>query len=127
MMSPSMSMTGTRGAITGGETREDGLVSFGYSLLKGKRPNMEDYHHAEVGEGFHSLLWSALVEILLPVPSSRRTRRPERSWVSSASSMVGVHRDSMIRDTPHELCHRAWGTQRGRLCHKEPVQQPNEA
>ncbi len=27
---------------------EDAIVTFGYSLLKGKRPNMEDFHHAEV-------------------------------------------------------------------------------
>ncbi|GAX74792.1 hypothetical protein CEUSTIGMA_g2239.t1 [Chlamydomonas eustigma] len=33
--------------MSGGETREDGLVSFGYSLMKGKRPNMEDFYHAE--------------------------------------------------------------------------------
>lgn len=28
--------------------REDGRVSFGFSLMRGKRPNMEDFHHAQV-------------------------------------------------------------------------------
>ena len=35
-------------SLSGGETREDGQVSFGFSLMRGKRPNMEDFHHAEV-------------------------------------------------------------------------------
>eukprot|EP00775_Hariotina_reticulata_P010325 gene10325-10482_t len=31
----------------GGDTRPDGKVSYGYSLLRGKRSNMEDFHHAQ--------------------------------------------------------------------------------
>lgn len=33
--------------LTGGETRPDGKVSYGFSLLRGKRSNMEDFHHAQ--------------------------------------------------------------------------------
>ena len=39
---------GGAASMSGGETREDGRVSFGFSLMRGKRPNMEDFHHAEV-------------------------------------------------------------------------------
>jgi hypothetical protein len=39
---------GGAASLSGGETREDGHVSFGFSLMRGKRPNMEDFHHAEV-------------------------------------------------------------------------------
>lgn len=28
--------------------RPDGKVSYGYALLRGKRSNMEDFHHAQV-------------------------------------------------------------------------------
>ncbi len=31
--------------------RECGRVSFGYSLMRGKRQNMEDFHHAQVPSG----------------------------------------------------------------------------
>ncbi|WIA09237.1 hypothetical protein OEZ85_008645 [Tetradesmus obliquus] len=34
-------------AESGGETRPDGKVSYGYSLMRGKRSNMEDFHHAQ--------------------------------------------------------------------------------
>lgn len=32
---------------SGGDTRPDGKVSYGFSLLRGKRSNMEDFHHAQ--------------------------------------------------------------------------------
>lgn len=32
---------------SGGDTRADGRVSYGFSLLRGKRSNMEDFHHAQ--------------------------------------------------------------------------------
>lgn len=35
------------GSLSGGENREDGKVSYGYSLLRGKRSNMEDFHHSQ--------------------------------------------------------------------------------
>lgn len=28
--------------------RNDGMVSFGYSLMRGKRASMEDFYHAQV-------------------------------------------------------------------------------
>lgn len=37
---------GTAAEASGGEIREDGKVSFGFSLMRGKRANMEDFHHA---------------------------------------------------------------------------------
>jgi len=38
---------GSSGSLSGTETREDGKVVVGYHLLRGKRPNMEDFHHAQ--------------------------------------------------------------------------------
>eukprot|EP00877_Chromochloris_zofingiensis_P001081 jgi/Chrzof1/10974/Cz05g19070.t1 len=32
---------------TGSDVRPDGKVSYGYALLRGKRSNMEDFHHAQ--------------------------------------------------------------------------------
>lgn len=37
--------------VTGGETRSDGRASFGYALLRGKRPHQEDFASAQ----FHHL------------------------------------------------------------------------
>lgn len=42
----SMSQTAA-GFVSGGESREDGKVMYGYALLRGKRSNMEDFHHAQ--------------------------------------------------------------------------------
>lgn len=35
-------------ACTAELCRPDGKVSYGYSLMRGKRSNMEDFHHAQV-------------------------------------------------------------------------------
>lgn len=35
------------GCSHGGDTRADGRVSFGYSLMRGKRASMEDFYHAQ--------------------------------------------------------------------------------
>lgn len=56
MLSPSRSsndsgpspLAGNAAAISGGDMREDGRVSFGFSLMRGRRPNMEDFYTAEV-------------------------------------------------------------------------------
>ncbi|KAK9831431.1 hypothetical protein WJX81_004250 [Elliptochloris bilobata] len=37
----------SHGATTGGDSRHDGKVSFGYSAMRGKRASMEDYYHAQ--------------------------------------------------------------------------------
>jgi hypothetical protein len=42
---------GSSANVSGGETRDDGIVACGFSLMRGKRPHMEDYHHAEVSQG----------------------------------------------------------------------------
>jgi hypothetical protein len=50
--------------------RPDGKVSFGYSLMRGKRSNMEDFHHAQVGV----CCTAALLLLLVLGPSHRATR-----------------------------------------------------
>lgn len=35
------------GSSSGGDVRHDGKVSYGYSLMRGKRASMEDYFHAQ--------------------------------------------------------------------------------
>lgn len=36
--------------IAGSHCRPDGKVAYGYSLFRGKRSNMEDFHHAQVSD-----------------------------------------------------------------------------
>mmetsp|Transcript_14692 Transcript_14692/g.36607 ORF Transcript_14692/g.36607 Transcript_14692/m.36607 type:complete len:289 (-) Transcript_14692:520-1386(-) len=37
---------GSAASLSGGDVRPDGRASYGFSLLRGKRPNMEDFHSA---------------------------------------------------------------------------------
>jgi protein phosphatase 1L len=43
----SSSATNNAGNQAGGESRQDGKVIFGYSLMRGKRASMEDFYHAQ--------------------------------------------------------------------------------
>ncbi|KAA6422946.1 MAG: phosphatase 2C [Trebouxia sp. A1-2] len=43
----STASTTQSGTQSGGDSRPDGKVSFGYSLMRGKRQSMEDFYHAQ--------------------------------------------------------------------------------
>jgi hypothetical protein len=66
-------------------------VSYGYSLLRGKRSNMEDFHHAQV-------CVSMLQQQLTQSPQEQQHLQPSSSSNSSHTPGSGTH------TTHHRLC-----------------------